>query len=139
MIFHRIRTSIAKEPYFALFDLILYVPSTISQLNRDGSSWVEPVLSKDKCVLQRSKASEGRTRGPSVSSQALYHCAPLEPYIFVIFYGARTLCPPSPWSAHVFCYLKKLISTFHKRNFNIPSPTHMSMKFEILIKIIIQT
>ena len=28
-----------------LFDLILYVPSTIFQLNRDGSSWDEPVLS----------------------------------------------------------------------------------------------
>ena len=25
--------------------LILYVPSTIFQLNRDGSPWVEPVLS----------------------------------------------------------------------------------------------
>ena len=30
---------------FVLFDLILYVPSTIFQLNRDVSSWVEPVLS----------------------------------------------------------------------------------------------
>ena len=29
---------------FCLFDLILYVPSIIFQLNRDGSSWVEPVL-----------------------------------------------------------------------------------------------
>ena len=29
----------------SLFDLILYVPSTVLQLNRDGSSWVEPVLS----------------------------------------------------------------------------------------------
>ena len=28
-----------------LFDLVFYVPSTIFQLNRDGSSWVEPVLS----------------------------------------------------------------------------------------------
>ena len=28
-----------------LFDLILYVPSTIFQLSRDGSSLVEPVLS----------------------------------------------------------------------------------------------
>ena len=28
-----------------LFDLILYVPSTIFQLNRDRSSGVEPVLS----------------------------------------------------------------------------------------------
>ena len=32
-----------------LFDLILYVP--IFQLCRDGSSCVEPILSKDKCVL----------------------------------------------------------------------------------------
>ena len=30
---------------FVLFDLILYVPSTIFQLNRDGSFCVEPVLS----------------------------------------------------------------------------------------------
>ena len=35
-----------------LFDLIRYVPSTIFQFNRDGSSWVEPVLiGKDKCFL----------------------------------------------------------------------------------------
>ena len=38
-----------------LFDLILYVPSTIFQLNREGSSWVKPVLiSYDKCVLLKS-------------------------------------------------------------------------------------
>ena len=37
--------------FVCLFDLILNVPSTIFQLNRDGSSWVEPVLSWDKCVL----------------------------------------------------------------------------------------
>ena len=30
---------------FNLFDLILYVPSTIFHLCRDGSSWFEPVLS----------------------------------------------------------------------------------------------
>ena len=30
---------------FCLFDLILYVPSTIFRLNRDMSSCVEPVLS----------------------------------------------------------------------------------------------
>ena len=33
------------KSYFVLFDLILYVPSTIFQLNRNRSSWVEPVLS----------------------------------------------------------------------------------------------
>ena len=31
--------------FVCLFDLILYAPSTIFQLNRDGSSWVEPILS----------------------------------------------------------------------------------------------
>ena len=39
------RMSKAKIEVFCLFDLILYVPSTIFQLNRDGSSWVEPVQS----------------------------------------------------------------------------------------------
>ena len=34
-----------KPVFVCLFDLILYVPSTIFQLYRDGSSWVEPVLS----------------------------------------------------------------------------------------------
>ena len=38
---------------FYLFDLILYVPSTIFQLCRDGSSWVEPVLSLGKRVLHK--------------------------------------------------------------------------------------
>ena len=35
----------SEKESVSLFDLILYVPSTIFQLNRDGSSWVEPVLS----------------------------------------------------------------------------------------------
>ena len=33
------------EHKICLFDLIFYVPSTIFQLYRDGSSWVQPVLS----------------------------------------------------------------------------------------------
>ena len=33
------------QTFVCLFDLILYVPSTIFQLNRGGSSWIEPVLS----------------------------------------------------------------------------------------------
>ena len=37
--------NLSKNLFFVLSDLILYVPSTIFQLNRDGSSWVEPVLS----------------------------------------------------------------------------------------------
>ena len=34
-----------NKEVFYLFDLILYAPSTIFPLNRDGSSWVEPVQS----------------------------------------------------------------------------------------------
>ena len=34
-----------KQGRFVLFDLILYIPSKIFQLYRDGSSLVEPVLS----------------------------------------------------------------------------------------------
>ena len=55
-----------------LFDLILYVPPTIFQLNRDGSSWVEPVLSF--CSRTTTKWCRwGSNLLPPVSSQALYH------------------------------------------------------------------
>ena len=76
---------------FVLFDLILNVPSTIFQLNRDGSSRVEPILSKDKCVLlkdhnavtpvrlepaaPRSRVKHSTTeplRSPVVSVKSLY-------------------------------------------------------------------
>ena len=40
-----IKQGLIHKEFFCLFDLILCVPSTIFQLNRDGSSWVEPVLS----------------------------------------------------------------------------------------------
>ena len=52
---------------FGLF--VLYVPSTIFQLNRDGSTWVEPVLSKDIMYVscsrtQRSDAGETQIATP---------------------------------------------------------------------------
>ena len=34
-----------------MFDLIIFIPSTIFQLYRGRSSWIETVLSYDKCVL----------------------------------------------------------------------------------------
>ena len=39
------RYSVTRTTVLVLFDLVLYVPSTIFQLYWDGSSWVEPVLS----------------------------------------------------------------------------------------------
>ena len=38
-------TNLTLNSFVCLFDLILYVPSTIFQSNRDGSSWIGPVLS----------------------------------------------------------------------------------------------
>ena len=38
-------TTIYLSIHPSIFDLILYVPSAIFQLFRNGSSWVEPVLS----------------------------------------------------------------------------------------------
>ena len=52
----------AERLFVCLFDLILYVPSTIFQLNRDGSSWVEPVLSYDKCVRLEPAAPRSRVK-----------------------------------------------------------------------------
>ena len=40
--------SIGMDCVISLFDLILYVP--VNNFSVNGSSWVEPVLSKDKCV-----------------------------------------------------------------------------------------
>ena len=36
---------------FYLFGLIIYVPVNNFSVMPDGPSWVEPVLSMDKCVL----------------------------------------------------------------------------------------
>ena len=64
--------------FVCLFDLILYVPSAIFQLNRDGSSWAEPVLSQDKCVLLKEHNAVKPVRPFRLESSTLplSHCAP---------------------------------------------------------------
>ena len=44
--------------HFVLFDLILYVPSTIFQLCRDGSAWVEARINVSCSRKQHSDAGE---------------------------------------------------------------------------------
>ena len=69
---------------FCLFNLIIYVPSSIFQLCRDRSSWVEPVLSEDECVLLKETTqwrrwgSIPRPRGLEPSTIPLSHCAPYD-------------------------------------------------------------
>ena len=66
-----------------LFDLILFLPSTIFQLNRDRSSWVEPVLSWDKCVSLKDPYTvmpvrlDLRPLSLESSTLPLSHCAPI--------------------------------------------------------------
>ena len=50
--------------------------STVFQLCREGSSWVELVLLKSCSRTQCSDAGEAGTGNPSILSQALYHWAP---------------------------------------------------------------
>ena len=72
-----------------LFDLILYVPSTIFQLNRDGSSWVEPVLSWDKCVLLKDHNAVTPVRlEPAASRSRVKHSTtePLRSHLNVVFF-----------------------------------------------------
>ena len=45
VILYGVKTIRHQVLFVVFFLLILYVPSTIFQLKRDGSSWVEPVLS----------------------------------------------------------------------------------------------
>ena len=59
-----------------LFDLILYVPSTIFQLCRDGSPGLNQYLARINVSCPRTKhsdASEVWARSPSFLSQAPYH------------------------------------------------------------------
>ena len=73
---------VVSEPSF-----VLYVPSTIFQLNRDGSSLVEPVLSEDKCVLLKDHNAVTPVRlEPAASSSRVKHST-TEPL--------RSLCEPS--------------------------------------------
>ena len=75
------KNSFKEKIIVLLFDLILYVPSTIFQLNRDGSSWVEPELSQDKCVLLKGHNAVTPVRLELESSTLpLRHCAPAAAY-----------------------------------------------------------
>ena len=71
---------------FCLFDLILYVPSTIFQLNRDGSSWVGPVLSWDKCVLLKDHNAVTPVRLEPGTSANKNDCWKVEGDFNVVFY-----------------------------------------------------
>ena len=59
----------ALTKIICLFDLILYVPSTIFQLNRNGSSWVKPVM----CLAQGHNAVTLVRLKPAVSQSRVKH------------------------------------------------------------------
>ena len=59
--------------------LIFYVSSTIFQLNRERSSWVEPVLSWDKCVLLKDHNAVTPVRLKPVASASRVKHSTTEP------------------------------------------------------------
>ena len=96
-----------QQDKVCLFDLILYVPSIIFQLYRDESSWVEPVLSWDKCVLLKDHnavtplrfepaALQSRVKHSTTEATAL----PQQQDEVFYTYPANIFCPES-----VVCFL----------------------------------
>ena len=76
--------SVELRQLLGLFCLIWFFTSqsTIFQVCQDGSSWAEPVPSKDYVPCsrtQRSDAGEAWTRNPSIWSQTLYHWSTVLP------------------------------------------------------------
>ena len=63
--------------------------STIFQLSRDGSSWVEPVLSKDKCLAQGHNPVPLVRLEPAIPRSQVKHSTtePLRPSIMVVITG----------------------------------------------------
>ena len=56
-----------------LFDLILYVPvNNLSVCQDNGSIWVEPVLSKDKCVLLKDTTQRPRFQNSTYLGSARF-------------------------------------------------------------------
>ena len=80
---HRMRIDHKSSPFgtpcSVLFDLIFYLQSTIFQLNRDGSSWVESVLSYDKCVLLKDHNAVTPLRLKPTASRSRVKHSTIEP------------------------------------------------------------
>ena len=72
--------SLISHPYaclFVWFDSLR--PINNLQLNRDGSSWVEPVLSEDKCVLLKDHNAVTLVRLELVASRSRVKHSTTEP------------------------------------------------------------
>ena len=87
-----------------LFCLIwfFYVPSTIFQLNRDRSSWVEPVLSWDRYVLLKDHNAVTPVRLEPTAPRSRVKHSTTEPlrslnYSLLIWYAAWLLSEKINW------------------------------------------
>ena len=110
--------------FVCLFDLILHVPSTIFQLNRDGSSWIEPVLSYDKCILLKDHNAVTPVRlKPAVFRSRVKHSTtePLRSliqFLISIIYGTCfcicfSIRQPHPHPLTLLCSISNNLSWRH--------------------------
>ena len=83
----KVKETLTNENELQFVCLILYVPSTIFHLNREGSSWVEPVLSKDKCVLLKDHNAVTPVRLEPATSRSRVKHSTTEPLHNVVFNG----------------------------------------------------
>ena len=97
--------------FVCLFDLILYVPSTIFQLNRDGSSWVEPVLSYDKCVLLKNHNAVTPVRHEPAASRSRVKHSTTEPLssLRMLYHTLCEVLSCQPRVKVMSCFVYKVI------------------------------
>ena len=115
--------------------LSFYVPSTICQVFGDGSYWVEPVLSKDLCVLLKDttqwrwwSSNPWRLRLES-SSLPLSHCAPW----FLLLQREGQSLPNARECVHSIQSIK---TCPRSRSYNIfKCSTQLSMEFILFINV----
>ena len=79
--------------------------STIFQLCRDSSSWVEPVLSKDKCVLLKD-TTQWRQGGMLLSMMIVHNTLPLTVNTVALGGCTSTWVNPETTSAILYLTLK---------------------------------
>ena len=109
-----------KASWKTLFDICLIwfftSQSTIFQLYRTWSSWVEPILSKDICVLLKDTTQWrrwGSNPGLMVSSQALHHWATVWKTLWIQISWLK------PAGLDLHCFKKKYTLWFSSARINM--------------------
>ena len=116
--------------FVCLFDLILYVPSTIFQLYRDGSTWVEPVLSLVKCVLLKDHNAVTPVRLEPAALQPLIKHSTTEP-LRSLYRSRKVFAKIMQYIYNNICtYLQMVNNHWYQQTYTFNSQVHNFQKLK---------